>query len=105
MRIIKPRESYLKQKIATLLKRIDGLYFFKTHGSFYTRNLPDLICCYKGYFVAIEIKRDDYCKPTEAQVIEIDKIKLAKGTALIIRSVDEVYNILNGISPVSYKSL
>ena len=51
-------ESKVKDKIVKILKKHSVYYFFPaTHG--YGRSgVPDIICCYRGQFVAIECKAD-----------------------------------------------
>jgi penicillin-binding protein-related factor A (putative recombinase) len=59
------------------------------------RGCPDLICCYNGLFVAIEVKSPKFIKdPLKAasawQKRHLAKIKKAKGIALCVASLDEV---------------
>lgn len=49
-------ESKLTTKIIKALKRKGG-FWFKVHGSAYqTTGIPDILGCYKGRFVAFEVK-------------------------------------------------
>ncbi len=49
-------ESALTRQILKVL-RWRGGFWFKTHGSAYqTAGLPDIVGCYKGRFVALEVK-------------------------------------------------
>ena len=47
-------EKKVKDKVVAILKRFGVYYFFPaTHG--YGRSgVPDIICCFKGFFLAIE---------------------------------------------------
>ena len=36
-----------------------GAWVVKTHGSPHLAGLPDILCCYQGRFVAIEVKKPD----------------------------------------------
>jgi Holliday junction resolvase len=58
--------------------------------------VPDIICCYRGRFVAFEVKTATG-KPTKLQEHTIAKIKAAKGEAFIVRSVQEVQQILDAL--------
>lgn len=88
------KEKTIENKIKAYLKTIDGLYFFKEHGGLYgTAGVPDIICCYKGKFIALEVKTDDG-KTTALQDATIKRIRKAGGIAEIVRSVDEVKRII-----------
>ena len=56
---------------------------------------PDIICCYRGRFYGIEVKTEDG-EPTRLQEATIRKIQKAGGTALVVRSVDEVRAVIDG---------
>lgn len=88
------KEKAIENKIKSYLKTIDGLYFFKEHGGLYgTAGVPDIICCYKGLFVALEVKAEDG-NATTLQNATIKRIRKAGGIAEIVRSVDEVKRII-----------
>lgn len=88
------KEKTIENKIKAYLKTIDGLYFFKEHGGLYgTAGVPDIICCYKGLFIAFEVKTDDG-KTTALQEATIKRIRKAGGIAEVVRSVDEVKRII-----------
>ena len=88
------KEKSIENKIKAYLKTIDGLYFFKEHGGLYgTAGVPDIICCYKGLFIAFEVKAESG-KATVLQDATIKRIRKAGGIAEIVRSVDEVKRII-----------
>lgn len=88
------KEKSIENKIKAYLKTIDSLFFFKEHGGLYgTAGVPDIICCYKGLFIAFEVKTDDG-KTTALQDATIKRIRKAGGIAEIVRSVDEVKRII-----------
>lgn len=37
--------------------------------------VPDILCCYKGRFVALEVKRDNYAKMNETSELQQRTIK------------------------------
>jgi penicillin-binding protein-related factor A (putative recombinase) len=89
------KEKVIENKIKAYLKTIDGLYFFKEHGGLYgTAGVPDIICCYKGKFIAFEVKAPDG-KTTVLQDATIKRIRGAGGSAYVVRSVEEVKSIIN----------
>ena len=94
----KMREKAIENKIKAYLKTIKGLYFFKEHGGLYgTAGVPDIICCYKGQFIALEVKAPDG-KLTTLQEATIRRIKDACGIAKVVRSVEDVKIIIGGIN-------
>lgn len=75
-------ESKVKDAIVKILKKHEVYYFFPaTHG--YGRSgVPDIVCCFKGQFVAIECKAGDN-KPTALQQRELKNIMNAGGHAFV----------------------
>lgn len=80
----KTPESAVKLNVVKLLKQY-GVYFFfpATHG--YGRSgVPDIICCIKGKFLAIECKAGKG-EPTELQKREMNQIQAAGGMAMVVK--------------------
>ena len=91
------READIVRAILTHLRSLPGCFCWKEHGGPYgTNGIPDVICCYRGWFVAFEVKTDKG-KPTKLQEAVIRKIVRAGGTALIVRSVEDVKAALAAI--------
>ncbi len=91
----KLKESDLVRKISEYLKTIPNLFFWKEHGGIYgTAGIPDIIVCYKGRFIAFECKVGNN-KPTVLQDVTIKQILKAGGTAVVVRTVDEVRKIIS----------
>ena len=83
-------ETDIVRVILTHLKSLDGCFCWKEHGGPYgTSGIPDIICCYRGRFLGFEVKTETG-KPTKLQQAVIRKINRAGGTALIVRSVEDV---------------
>lgn len=80
-------ESKVKAAVVKLLKARGVYYFFPaTHG--YGRSgVPDIICCVKGRFVAIECKAGEG-KTTALQDKEINAIRASHGIAAVIRETN-----------------
>lgn len=77
-------EKQFENQVKKWLKE-HGAWFVKTWGGGYQRNgLPDLICCYKGKFIALELKREDG-KASPLQLYEIKAIKESGGVAMVLR--------------------
>ena len=90
-------EKDITAAITRYLKTVPCCFFWKEHGGQYgTAGLPDLILCYRGRFVAFEVKTPTG-KPTKLQEITIQRIKDAMGEAFIVRSVQEVQAIIKNL--------
>ncbi len=86
-------EAILILKIRKYLTTVPECFFWKEHGGQYgTAGIPDIICCYKGRFVALEAKYGKN-KPTKLQTATIEAIRNAGGTAAVVYSVDDVRKV------------
>src|SRR5690606_36230543 len=92
------REKYLQSKILKALRSFEGWWVKYHPGPRYGQpGVPDIIGCYQGIFVAMEVKRPRE-KPTPLQVATIKDIRqLGKGIAVVVTSVDEALAILYAI--------
>ena len=85
-------------KISNYLKSVNDLFFWKEHGGQYgTAGIPDLIVCYKGKFIAFEAKVGKN-KATPLQDATIKRIIKAGGYALVVRTLDEVKEIIEALA-------
>ena len=76
------------------LKKTPFCFAWKEHGGMYgTAGIPDVIVCYRGRFVAFEVKTPSG-KLTKLQENTITRIKNAKGQAFKVTSAAEVAAIL-----------
>ena len=89
-------EKDITVAIMRVLKMVPRCFAWKEHGGMYgTAGIPDIIACIDGRFFGFEVKTEDG-KPTKLQEATIRKILAAGGTALVVRSVDEVRTAING---------
>lgn len=84
--------------VASIKKYLASLgsdvFFWKEHGGPYgTSGVPDIICCYKGRFLGLEVKLPSG-KLTELQKHAIEKINRAGGIACRVESVDDVKAVI-----------
>ena len=80
--------------IKRYLKTVPNCFFWKEHGEMYgTAGIPDLIICLNGRFVAFEVKTETGVV-SKLQEQTINKITAAHGIARVVRSVDEVEEII-----------
>lgn len=71
----------------------------KTHGDEKSAGLPDLMCCVRGRYVAIEVKAPGASRgATRRQLAELARIERSGGIAFVARSTVDVERILKGIS-------
>lgn len=90
-------EKVIVNAIIKHLKSLDNCFCFKEHGGIYgTAGIPDVICCFKGKFIAFEVKTETG-RVSEIQKHTIAKIRKALGIAEVVRSLDEVKGILQKI--------
>lgn len=73
-----------------------GAFAFKIHGGpTMMAGLPDLIMCYRGRFIGMEIKvPDPSSQPSVIQRRRIKEIRDAAGAAYVVRSVESAMRIL-----------
>lgn len=90
-------EKDITNQILKYLKEQPCCFAFKEFGGLYsTAGIPDILCCYKGKFVAFEVKTPKG-KLSKLQKITIQKIKNAKGNAYKVTSLEEVKKILENL--------
>jgi cell division ATPase FtsA len=91
-------EKDIVNRIMRYLKTVPECFAWKTHGGMYgTAGIPDIIVCFKGLFIAFEVKTTTGTL-TKLQEITITKIQKAKGEARKVNSVEEVRQILQAIA-------
>ena len=89
-------EKDIVAAIMRYLRTLPKCFCWKEHGGMYgTAGIPDIIACVDGRFYGFEVKTATG-KPTALQEATIQKILAAGGTAVVVRSVDEVRSILEG---------
>lgn len=72
-----------------------GAFCFKVHGSpWMMAGLPDIICCYRGHYIALETKMPDGGNASQVQQLVHSKIARSGGVVLVVRSVDQALNVL-----------
>ena len=85
------REKTIEDRIKESLFK-NGIYHFKVHGSkFMPSGIPDIICCFEGSFLGIEVKRPGAKnEQSEQQKVHERNIIKSKGTYLLVDSLEEV---------------
>lgn len=96
---VKMKEKTITNQILKYLKNLPECFAFKEHGGLYgTSGIPDIIVCYKGKFLAFEVKTEKG-KLSKLQEMTIAKIQKANGMAFKVTSLEEVKEILKGVMP------
>lgn len=89
--------------ILRLLKKTPECFAWKEHGGMYgTAGIPDVIACYRGRFVAFEVKTPTG-KLTKLQENTIQRINAAKGQAFKVTSAAEVASIIKNMEGLPYE--
>jgi len=83
-------EGKVKAAIKAFLKTLPRCWFFMpVSNGMGTMGIPDIICCYRGVFLAIECKAPGkVANTTPLQMAQITGIRDAQGHALVVDSVD-----------------
>src|SRR4051812_19648896 len=93
-------ETRLQQRIQkAILVEWPGSYVRKIHVSEYqSAGIADLLCCIRGYFFAVEVKRigED---PSEIQKVERENVISAGGVSFVAHSTEEaIRGIKDGLA-------
>lgn len=90
----KTPEGRLKQAVVTRLRQ-RGCKVLVTTGVAQA-GTPDLVACWRGRCLALEIKTRN-TRPTPLQQHELEAWSMAGACATVIRSVDDVDAVLEGL--------
>lgn len=89
-------ESTIVRRIKSVAEK-RGAFVFKTHGSpQQVKGLPDLVLCYRGRFIGMEVKVPGN-KPTNLQIHRMEQIRDADGMAEAVYSVVQAIALLDEI--------
>lgn len=91
-------ETALSEKVLSRL-RAEGGRWTKVHGGpFQEAGVSDILGCWRGRFVAIELKIPGE-KPTKLQETYLDDIHYSGGIAGVATTVQEAIDIRDGVKP------
>lgn len=95
-----PKESYFQDKILYYLKELkadgEAIFFWKEQaGTYQRKGIPDIIVCYKGQFIGLEVKRPYIGQLSPLQRQTIASIRSAGGLAETVSTVGDVKRVLN----------
>ena len=86
-------EKKVKKCVTDQLKKIGAYYFCPMSGGFGKSGVPDIIVCFRGYFVAIECKAGKNTT-TKLQEMQLQEIREASGIAVVVNE-DNMHNVTN----------
>lgn len=81
------RESQIQAKIIAYLKTLPQCWFVKTVSN-NMRGVPDILICYQGRFIAVEVKNEKG-KASKLQLLQMESIEKSGGIAFIAHSFEE----------------
>lgn len=88
--------SLTTSMIARIRKR--GGYARKLHGGKFQSGLPDIICCYRGHYISIEVKLPGKERNlTTLQAATLTQVAAAGGISRMYVSVVQVDRLLDAI--------
>lgn len=94
----KKLESGFQQEVIKYLDEV-GAYVLKTHVSSYQKQgEPDITCCYKGRYIAFELKRSPEEKATKLQEYKMGLIRKAGGIAKRVDNLNQIKEVLYEVS-------
>ncbi len=89
----KPETRLIKKILKCLQSEFPGFYY-KTHGNMYQkRGLPDIIGCYEGDFIGLEVKMPGK-EPTAIQCDILSQIEQSGGNNCVVHSVEEALDFM-----------
>ena len=91
-----PTERDVTVQIVDYL-RLKGAYVIKAHGHLGQRpGVPDLLACWQGRFIAIEVKSPRYPRRglSEKQWEEMGAIFAAGGVTIVARRLEDVMEVV-----------
>ena len=90
----------MKKKVVEILKQYDAYYFYPVTGGFGASGVPDIIACYNGRFLGIEVKADAKKRvPTALQQKNLNQINATGGVGVVIdaNNLDELEEVMKGL--------
>jgi hypothetical protein len=94
-----PREKQVQTAAVRVLKRRRAWWQTTQSGGYGGKvGVPDLLICYRGIFLAAEVKRPlASSKLSTAQKVQLALIEQAGGRTAVVRSADDMTQVLDTI--------
>lgn len=88
-------EEDLREEVLSYLKK-NRIFHFRIETPSLS-NYPDLILCFRGQFVAVELKRSENTKARLGQLKILEEINKAEGFGVVIGSLAQLEKLLKKI--------
>jgi hypothetical protein len=89
-------EGKVKKKIKEYLVTTGAWYYMPVSNGMGRAGCPDILVCYKGNFLAFEVKAPGKVNNTTAnQDREIADINRAEGIAIVVDNVEQVMEVID----------
>lgn len=76
-------ERKVKKKVLEELTSIGAYYVMPVTGGFGNSGIPDILCCFNGWFIGIECKANGG-KVTRLQQSHLDEIEMRGGLSFVV---------------------
>ena len=96
-------ESKIQKEILTYLRK-NKIFHLRFQAQSNINGIPDIICCYKGLFIGLELKQENG-RATDLQKRKLEAINNAGGIGLIIKNLEEVKKLFGLIDKYGYWSV
>lgn len=92
-------ETVFKERIYPKLRALPKCWVEKID-QVSKRGIPDFLMCLSGQFIALELKKDDKCRPDPLQRHVMNKIDQAGGISFEVnpQNWEEIYKILKTLA-------
>lgn len=93
-------EGKVKKQVRAILDYFGAYYFFPATGGYGRSGVPDIVACYNGRFIGIEVKAGNNI-PTALQQRELRLIReRGKGYSLVLseKNLDTLHDLLGDLS-------
>lgn len=88
------KENVFSRKVTEYLQSKGGIVNNQTGGIFSKVGVSDLLVCYNGYFIALELKTGNY-QPDPLQITYLQEVRCAGGYGLVLRdTLDDLEDLL-----------
>jgi len=94
-------EATLRKTIVRSLRQYSGFWYVTHGGQFQQGGLPDIIGCYGGWFIGLEVKlpgKEHTLTPRQSHALKA--IRDAGGKAKMVTSVSEAMDFVFDTSPL-----
>ena len=85
-------ESTIQKEVIDYLDAIGAKVFPITVSAGMQRGTPDILACWKGKFIGIEVKQQKK-KPTKIQLAQLELIEKAGGITAVVRGYGDLHNL------------